>query len=243
LSSFFSNQRPSPPPTAIHIHDNSGEEQKQPSSFLLLPIREETSNVRSGKTTPLSGRDTPTISDAAKAEDKPVPKVERKVQWHIWWRGMQLFFRSCYPSQKHLILARAQRSGETFTSRCARSITFPQATILSHHLPYMGTLLRCMVHLRKPSGLCPYSASYTSATDDEIKEHSESLFILVISCKRKYLPKTWWSVGVLSLLLALHLLCTAQNSAEEQSLDWLEGKSVEAKNLNVIKRIASWKLK
>jgi hypothetical protein len=47
--------------------------------------------------------------------------------------------------------------------------------------------LRCILHLRKLSRLsgapkCP--ASYGIATDEEIKEHLESLFSLVISCKR-----------------------------------------------------------
>jgi hypothetical protein len=77
-SSSSSNQWPSPPPTAIHVNDNSGEEQNQPSLFLFLPITHETSDVRSGTTTPLAGCDTPRISDAAKAEVKPIAKGQEK---------------------------------------------------------------------------------------------------------------------------------------------------------------------
>jgi hypothetical protein len=88
LSSSSSSQGPSPLPTAIHVNYDSGEDKKQPSSFLFLSIRQEFTNVRSIKTTPLSGRNTATISNAVKAEVKPVTKVKRKVQWPIWWRSM-----------------------------------------------------------------------------------------------------------------------------------------------------------
>jgi hypothetical protein len=57
----------------------------------------------------------------------------------------------------------------------------------------------------------------------------KSTWIASISCKKKYQPKSWWSVDVLSLLLALHLQLTAQYSVGEQSLDWLGGKAVETK--------------
>jgi hypothetical protein len=73
-ASSSSYQQPSPLPTAIHVNDASIEDQKQPSSFLFLPITQETSNVTTGRTTPLSGRDTPTISNWQQAEVKPVAK-------------------------------------------------------------------------------------------------------------------------------------------------------------------------
>jgi hypothetical protein len=88
LSSSSSSQGPSPLPTAIHVNDDSGEDKKQPSSFSFLSIRQEFTDVRSVKTTPLSGRNTATISYAVKAEVKPVTKVKRKVQWPIRWRSM-----------------------------------------------------------------------------------------------------------------------------------------------------------
>jgi hypothetical protein len=44
----------------------------------FLPIRQEISDVRSSKTTLLSGRDTPTVSNAGKAEVKPVAKGREK---------------------------------------------------------------------------------------------------------------------------------------------------------------------
>jgi hypothetical protein len=74
---------------------------------------------------------------------------------------------------------------------------------------------------------CPMS--YDVTEEEQIKEYVECLFNVVISCKKKYMPKTWWSVDVLSLLLALHLQYTAQYSAGEQTLQWLEGKAVEMK--------------
>jgi hypothetical protein len=48
---------------------------------------------------------------------------------------------------------------------------------------------------------------------------------LLISDK-KYMPKSWWSVAVVSMLLTLHLEHTSQFAAGEQSLEWLKGKSV-----------------
>jgi hypothetical protein len=73
-ASSSSNQWPSPPPASILVNNLSIEEQKQPASYVFLPITEETFNVTSGKTTPLSGRDTSTVSDWQQAEVKPVAK-------------------------------------------------------------------------------------------------------------------------------------------------------------------------
>ncbi len=70
---------------------------------------------------------------------------------------------------------------------------------------------------------CP--KSYLSATDNEISEYANSLYSVLISDK-KYMPKSWWSAVVVSMLLALHLEHTSQFAAGEQSLEWLDGKSV-----------------
>jgi hypothetical protein len=67
--------------------------------------------------------------------------------------------------------------------------------------------------------------SYLSATDSEISEYADSLYKLLVSDK-KYMPKSWWSVAVVSMLLVLHLEHTSQFAAGEQSLEWLDGKSV-----------------
>jgi hypothetical protein len=45
---------------------------------VFLPIKEETVTVTSGKPTPVSGQDTPTISDWQQAEVKPVAKGQKK---------------------------------------------------------------------------------------------------------------------------------------------------------------------
>jgi hypothetical protein len=55
--------------------------------------------------------------------------------------------------------------------------------------------------------------------------------------------RNWWSADVVSILLALHLLYTAQFAVGEQSLDWLEGKSADAKTkFERIKRIVKMSL-
>jgi hypothetical protein len=78
--------------------------------------------------------------------------------------------------------------------------------MLHGHLVEMyGAFKKPVRNLSLLSGAPKCPASYGIATDDEIKGYLESLFYVVTSCKRKYMPKTWWSVDVLSLLLALHL--------------------------------------
>jgi hypothetical protein len=74
---------------------------------------------------------------------------------------------------------------------------------------------------------CP--TSFVATKDESIKQYVAWLLNEVTSCKRKYQPKSWWSVDVLSLLLGLHLQATAQYSVCEQSLDWFGGKAVEAR--------------
>jgi hypothetical protein len=78
LASSSSYQQPSQLPAAINVNDATVEDQNQPSSFLFLPITQETSSVASRKSTPLSGRDTPTISDWQQAEVKPFAKGREK---------------------------------------------------------------------------------------------------------------------------------------------------------------------
>jgi len=52
-----------------------------------------------------------------------------------------------------------------------------------------------------------------------------SLVRLLISCKKKYIPKSWWSADIVSMSLALHLQFISV-AAGEQSLEWLNGISV-----------------
>jgi hypothetical protein len=130
------------------------------------------------------------------------------------------------------MLVRALCSGKTYTGQCARSIFFKVEEFLGLPLHCMGMWLRCMVHSKKGirnlsllpgAPKCP--KSYLSATDNEISEYANSLYSLLISDK-KYMPKSWWSAVVVSILLALHLEHTSQFAAGEQSLEWLDGKSV-----------------
>jgi hypothetical protein len=83
LASSSSYQRPSPPPTSILVNDVIVEEQKQPTSFLLLPITQETSNVQVAKPLLFLGGILRQSAIGNRQKSSLSPKVERKVQWHI----------------------------------------------------------------------------------------------------------------------------------------------------------------
>jgi hypothetical protein len=235
-ASSSSNQRPSPPPASILVNNLPVEEQKQPASFVFLPITEVTSKVNSGKTTPLSGRDTPTISDWQQAEVKPVAKGREK--------GAVAYLAEEHVAVLQLMLSdpRAFNASESseewrelhkqmFDSFYLPTGNNPQSSVTPHgHVVDMYRAFKKAVRslsLQPGAPQCP--TSYDATEDEQIKEYVECLFNVVITCKRKYMPKTWWSVDVLSLLLALHLQYAAQYSGGEQTLPWLEGKAVETK--------------
>jgi hypothetical protein len=64
-------------------------------------------------------------------------------------------------------------------------------TLHGHLVEMYGAFQKAVRILSLLSGAPKYPASYGSATDNEIKEYLDSLFSLVISCKRRYMPKTW----------------------------------------------------
>jgi len=75
---------------------------------------------------------------------------------------------------------------------------------------------------------CP--VSYLEANDADLQVYVAALFELIISDKNKFMPKKWWSLEVLSMLLLLHLQYSSQFGNCNQSLDWLEGKVLQTKS-------------
>jgi hypothetical protein len=75
---------------------------------------------------------------------------------------------------------------------------------------------------------CP--VSYLEADDADLQVYVTALFELIISDKNKFMPKKWWSLEVVSMLLHLHLQYSSQFGHGNQSLDWLEGKALQTKS-------------
>jgi hypothetical protein len=107
----------------------------------------------------------------------------------------------------------------------SRSVPRSSTTLHGHVVEMYGVLKKGIRNLSLLPGAPKCPKSYLSATDTEISEYANSLYSLLISDK-KYMPKSWWSVAVVTMLLALHLEHTSQFAAGEQSLEWLDGKSV-----------------
>jgi hypothetical protein len=101
----------------------------------------------------------------------------------------------------------------------SKSVPRSSATLHGHVVEMYSALKKGIRNLSLLPGApkCPKST--------ELSEYADSLYSLLISDK-KYMPKSWWSVAVVSMLLVLHLEHTSQFAASEQSLEWLDGKSV-----------------
>jgi hypothetical protein len=92
-----------------------------------------------------------------------------------------------------------------------------------------GAFKKGMMNLSLVSGALKCPKSMLEVDDSDLADYVTSLFSLLISDKKKYQPNNWWSIEIVSLLLSLHLQYAGQFANGEQSLNWLEGKSVEAK--------------
>jgi hypothetical protein len=235
-ASSSSSQRPSPLPASILINNLPVEVEKQPASYVFLPIAEVTSNVTSGKSTPLSGRDTPTISDWQQAELKPVVKgrergaVSYSVPEHVALLQLMLTQPNSFNVSES-----SEEWRELHKQMCnsyylpTGNNPRPSVTLHGHLVEMYGAFKKAVRSLSLQPGAPKCPTSYNVTEEEQIKEYVDCLYNVVISCKKKYMPKTWWSVDVLSLLLALHLQYAAQYSGGEQTLPWLEGKAVETK--------------
>jgi hypothetical protein len=235
-ASSSSNQRPSPPPASILVNNLPVEEQKQPASYVFLPITEGFVTVSSGKTTPVSGRDTPTISDWQQAEVKPVAKGREKgavaysAEEHVAVLQLMLSdlraFNASESSEEWRELHKQMCDSYYLTTG-----NNPRSSVTLHgHLVEMYSAFKKAIrNLSLTAGAPKCPTSFVAAEDEQIQQYVACLLKEVTSCKKKYMPKTWWSADVLSLLLALHLQSTAQYSVCEQSLDWFGGKAVEAR--------------
>jgi nitrate/nitrite-specific signal transduction histidine kinase len=77
---------------------------------------------------------------------------------------------------------------------------------------------------------CP--TSYFKAMGSDVSNYVESLFSLLVSDMKKYMPRNWWSVDVVSMLLALlHQLMSSP------LIGWRVKWQMPSLNLKRIKRI------
>jgi hypothetical protein len=119
---------------------------------------------------------------------------------------------------------------------CKKYFIFAVEVLLGLSPQDMGMLPRCMVHSKKAlknSSLLHGASKFPKSTSLLLQvmrylSMQNSLVRLLISCKKKYIPKSWWSADIVSMLLALHLQFISV-AAGEQSLEWLNGKSVAAR--------------
>lgn len=154
----------------------------QPSSFLFLPIGEDTSNARSGKISPVSGRNTPTVHDAANAAVKPAFKGQEKgavaysVEDHV--AVLQLMLTQ----PKSFDASESSEEWRDLYQQMCKDYYIPSGnnprssfTLHGHLVEMYGAFKKAFRNLSLlPDALkCP--TSYATATDDEVKEFLDSL--------------------------------------------------------------------
>lgn len=74
-------------------------------------------------------------------------------------------------------------------------------------------------------GAPKWTNSYLAVDEAELKVYVSTLFELLVSDKRKFLPRSWWSVEVVSMLLGLYLQYNAQWDGDQSrnELNWGNG--------------------
>ena len=105
------------------------------------------------------------------------------------------------------------------------------STTLHAHLVDMYSAIKKGIRIlscNPASPKCP--VSYLEADDADLQVYVAALFELIISDKNKFMPKKWWNLEVVSMLLMLHLQYTSQFGNGNQSLDWLESKALQTKS-------------
>jgi hypothetical protein len=213
----------------------SSNQQHPQSTVVFVPIREVNTDNNSRASTPFSGRDTP-VSNGN--EEKATSQKGRE-------KGAV-----AYGAEEHVALLRlvsddpnsfnsSESSSEwkkIYMEMCKNyylhwgSPPRSSSTLHGHLVEMYGAFKKGMRNLSLVSGAPKCPKSMLEADDSNLTDYVNSLFSLLISDKKKYQPKNWWSVEIVSLLLSLHLQYAGQFANGEQSLNWLEDKSVEAKS-------------
>jgi hypothetical protein len=189
-----------------------------PSSFPFAPVQnnvvaEGISASVASSTADDSGRDTPScIDNAIPIKEMAMCKDDKKG----WDKGV-----GNYSVQEHVNLLHIMSSNPT-----ARL----SSTLHAHVVEMYGALKKGMRHLSLRAGAPKCPASYLEADDSELEIYVTSPFEVLISDKKKYQAKNWWSIEVISMLLLLHLQYNSKFGNKDQSLEWLEGKALETKS-------------
>jgi len=218
-----------------------------PSSFHFAPVQnnvvaESISASVASSTANDSGRDTPScIDNAMPIQEMAMCKDDKKGRD----KGV-----GNYSVQEHVNLLRIMSSNptafnasesspewrEVYVEMCKShyshwgSTPRLSSTLHAHVVEMYGALKKGMRHLSLMAGAPKCPASYLEADDAELEIYVTSLFEVLISDKKKYQAKNWWSIEVISMLLLLHLQYNSKFGNKDQSLEWLEGKALETKS-------------
>jgi hypothetical protein len=224
---------------------------RQPSSFLFAPVQTngvpedistsvasstaDDSGIASGCYTPSEiGNSMPikemaTCKDEKKGRDKGVGNYT--VQEHL----LLLQIMSSNPSSFNASEGSPEWR-EVYLEMCKQfylhwgSAPWLSSTLHSHVVEMYGALKKGMRHLSLTPGAPQCPTSYLEANDAELRSFTASLFELMVSDKKKYQAKNWWSLEVITMLLLLHLQYNSNFGNKDQSLEWLEGKALETKS-------------
>jgi hypothetical protein len=105
------------------------------------------------------------------------------------------------------------------------------STTLHAHLVEMYGAIKKAIRVLSCSPAAPKCpVSYLEADDTELQVYVAALFEVITSDAKKFMPKKWWGLEVVSMLLMLHLQHSSQFGNGNQSLEWLEGKALETKS-------------
>jgi len=245
-SSSSSNLRASPPLVpVVHVSVATAEEGQQPASSLQFTPIEGVVETARRSSTPISGRETPSSCNDGKPEDKPFDgKPAAKVVGKGREKGSSAYSVDEHIAVLSLMLSEpdAFNASESSTEwrnlyqELCQNYYIPgghggrlSSALHGHIVELYGAFKKGVRNLSLIPGSPKCPTSYFEATDSEISDYVDSLFSLIVSDKKKYMPRNWWSTDVVSMLLALHHKYTSQFGVAEQSLEWLDGKSANTK--------------
>ena len=143
-------------------------------------------------------------------------KVAIKVQCHKVLRNISPFFVHCLLIWIHSMLVKAPQnescSWEMYRAYYLQWESSPWSSGTLHHFLFemYGTFKKGKRSFPLTHGAPKWTNSYLAVDEAELKEYVSTLFELLVSDKRKFLPRSWWSVEVVSMLLGLYFQYNAQ---------------------------------
>jgi len=228
-SSSSSNLRASPPLVpVVHVSVATAEEGQQPASSLQFTPIEGVVETARRSSTPISGRETPSSCNDGKPEDKPFDgKPAAKVVGKGREKGSSAYSVDEHIAVLSLMLSEpdAFNASESSTEwrnlyqELCQNYYIPgghggrlSSALHGHIVELYGAFKKGVRNLSLIPGSPKCPTSYFEATDSEISDYVDSLFSLIVSDKKKYMPRNWWSTDVVEAELKLK----RQREEEEQ---------------------------